>query len=193
MSRKVVYLDTETMRISDDVEGGWDNVQSFGVSMAVVYPMHIGMFGVYCEDSLSDMIKDVLADADLVVGFNLKHFDYQVLLPYSPGVNLYGLPTFDIFEHFKELVGANVSLNNISSNTLGIAKNGDPKDAPKLYWEGDITTLANYCIQDVDITRNVFRAAMHDKYLEYYDRNYKQLTRVDTSSWIDKVKVILNQ
>ena len=188
--RKVVYLDTETIRISDNVEGDWDNIQSFGVSIAVLYLSHLDMFGVYHESSLRDMTRNILADADVIVGFNIKKFDYQVLIPYS-AINLYALPTFDIFEQVEEQVGSRVSLNNISSNTLGIAKNGESKNAPNLYWQAKTTELANYCIQDVEITRQIFRNGVHDKYIDYYDRDLRQTVRLDTTHWVDRLKEII--
>ena len=188
--RHVVYIDTETIRISDNVEGDWDNIQSFGVSIAVLYLTKYDTFGVYHEDSLSDMIRNVLTEADVIVGFNLKKFDYQVLIPYS-SINLYALPTFDIFEQVQEQVGSRVSLNNISSNTLGIAKNGESKNAPNLYWQGETTTLANYCIQDVEITRQIFRNGVHDKYIDYYDKDLRQTVRLDTTHWLDRLKKII--
>ena len=102
---------------------------------------------VYREADLERLCQR-LTQLDLVVGFNLKRFDYQVLQPYT-AIKLAALPTLDILEEVNTLLGHRLSLNHLAEKTLGEQKSGDGLLALELYAAGKWEELESYCRQDV--------------------------------------------
>src|SRR5471032_1887594 len=76
MSRDIVYFDLETQRTANDV-GGWDKKRDMGMSLGVTYSTRLGEYRIFSEKRVDDLV-DQLLRADLVVGFNVVNFDYEV-------------------------------------------------------------------------------------------------------------------
>ncbi len=77
-------MDIETRRSAEEV-GGWHLASRMGVACAVVYDSADDRFHTYLEENLNRLM-DHLERLDLVVGFNVKRFDYRVLDGYRPVV-----------------------------------------------------------------------------------------------------------
>ncbi len=70
-----------------------------------------------------------LDELDLVVGFNIKRFDYRVLQPYT-NVTLEGLPTLDILEEVHTFLGFRLSLNHLAEKHPGGEEDGERSVGP---------------------------------------------------------------
>ena len=82
MSRhRVLFLDIETQRSAEEV-GGWHNKHMMRVAAVVVYDSREDSYSVFEEDRVHELIEK-LKTAELIVGFNIADFDYQVLKGYS--------------------------------------------------------------------------------------------------------------
>jgi DEAD/DEAH box helicase domain-containing protein len=102
----------------------------------------------------------------LIVGFNIKRFDYVVMGPYfersqksgvrSQGSVLDRLPTLDLMEEVANVLGHRVSLNALAVETLGAAKLGNGLDALGYWKRGEIEKLKAYCLEDVRLTRDLY-------------------------------------
>ena len=114
------------------------------------------------------MIKD-LQKLDLVIGFNNKRFDNQVLSAYTV-FNLASLPTLDIMEKVYVRLGYRLSLDRLAEHTLGVKKTADGLQALKWYKEGRIQEIADYCRQDVKITRDLFLFGLKNRYLLFKNK-----------------------
>jgi hypothetical protein len=77
----IVYFDLETQRTANDV-GGWERKRDMGMSVGVTYSRNLTKYRIYPEKRVDDLIQQLLR-ADLVVGFNIVNFDYQVLMGYT--------------------------------------------------------------------------------------------------------------
>jgi DEAD/DEAH box helicase domain-containing protein len=106
---------------------------------------------------------------DLVVGFNLKRFDYRVLQPYT-AIDLAALPTLDIMEEVQNNLGHRLSLGHLAEKTLGEQKTGDGLLALELYAAGKWEELESYCRQDVLLTQRLFAFGVEKGYLLYQHR-----------------------
>ena len=82
--KNIVFFDLETRRSFQEV-GGRHNICKLGLSVAVTYSTADGGYHHYTEETVDELIEEMKA-ADLVVGFNLLSFDYEVLRPYTGGV-----------------------------------------------------------------------------------------------------------
>jgi DEAD/DEAH box helicase domain-containing protein len=166
-NRKLGILDLETCCSAADV-GGWGQCHRMGVSLAVLQETSPERVTVFRETDLERLCR-LLTQLDLVIGFNLKRFDYQVLQPYT-GVKLATLPTLDILEEVNAVLGHRLSLGHLVEKTLGEAKTGDGLLALELYAAGRWQALESYCRQDVLLTHRLFEFGVRHGYLVYQHR-----------------------
>src|SRR5213080_4628937 len=118
MSRDIVYFDLETQRTANDA-GGWDKKRDMGMSVGVTYSTKLGEYRIYPEKQV-DALIDQLIRADLVVGFNVINFDYEVLMGYT----ILDLPhqcrTLDMLVDIEKALGHRLGLDTVASASLGV-------------------------------------------------------------------------
>jgi DEAD/DEAH box helicase domain-containing protein len=139
-----------------------------GVSLAVLHESHTGMATTYREHDL-ERLGQRLKKLDLIIGFNIKRFDYRVLQPYTK-INLAEVPTLDILEEVHNFLGHRLSLNHLAEKTLEEKKSGDGLLALELYAAGKWEELEAYCRQDVSLTHRLFEFGVRHGYLIYQHR-----------------------
>ncbi|MEJ2672926.1 MAG: DEAD/DEAH box helicase [Deltaproteobacteria bacterium] len=166
-NRKLGFLDLETCCSAADV-GGWGQCHRMGVSLAVLHESHTGMATTYREHDL-ERLGQRLKKLDLIIGFNIKRFDYRVLQPYTK-INLAEVPTLDILEEVHNFLGHRLSLNHLAEKTLEEKKSGDGLLALELYAAGKWEELEAYCRQDVSLTHRLFEFGVRHGYLIYQPR-----------------------
>ena len=170
------------------VEGNEDNLHSIGMSVGAVRDASKAHTYTYDEEHAKGLIAH-LHRLDLVVGYNIRKFDYIVLEQYG-GTMLKHLPTFDMFLEVQHLTGERISLANIVKRTLNI-------DVPKLgaaavdkWWNEEKQEVIDYCKSDVEITQKVFYHACKAGYLSYWDWSERGIVSIDTDDWADKCRLI---
>ena len=139
-----------------------------GVSVGVVYDSILDGFVTYFEDEIDQLI-DHLYRCQLVVGFNIRKFDYQVLSAYTTR-DLQQLPTLDLLEEIRNRLGYRLSLNRLVEETLGSKKTADGTKALAWYREGKLREIADYCREDVRLTRNLFLYAVECTHLLFRNK-----------------------
>lgn len=151
-----VFLDVETQKSFEEV-GGYLPAQ-----------LQISFVGICVRDGFSgegefqgffekDLPKlwPILETADVIVGFNITDFDMEALRPYYSG-DVEKLNVLDLLTRFKQSMGHRISLDAIAQETLGKAKTADGLQAIKFFRNGQMRELAEYCLQDVAITRDIY-------------------------------------
>jgi DEAD/DEAH box helicase domain-containing protein len=174
----VLFFDVETQRSFDEV-GGRHNIRKLGLSAAVTYSSADETFRHYTEETVAELIADLKA-ADLVVGFNVLRFDYEVLRAYTDDP-LDGIPTVDMLDHIHKRLGFRVSLDNLAGATLKAAKSADGLQAVRWYKEGRMQEILDYCQQDVEVTRQLYEYGQQNKHLKYQNRRYQ--TKLVAVNW----------
>lgn len=169
--KNIVYFDLETQRLADEV-GGWGNIPKMGLSVAVTYSSTDASFCHFTEDQADALVSE-LQGADLVVGFNVVRFDYQVLQPYTQ-VPLQTLPTVDMLQHIHRALGFRLSLDAVASATLGASKSADGIQAVQWYRQGEIDKILAYCQRDVEVTRDVYEFGLRHGCVHYRDRQRRK-------------------
>ena len=168
MVRDVVYFDLETQRTANDV-GGWSKKRDMGMSLGVTYSTALGAYRIYPENRVNDLV-DQLLKADLVVGFNVINFDYEVLMGYT----ILDLPhqcrTLDLMVDIEGKLGHRLGLDAIAGSTIGVGKTGDGLDAIRWWREGKMLEIAEYCCFDVKCTKLVHEYGMTNRKVYYNDR-----------------------
>jgi hypothetical protein len=167
---KQVFFDIETKRTFDQVGGAFPD--KLGISFVGVC-VRDGMHGPgemlsFFEHEL-DKLFPVLEQADVLIGYNSDHFDIPVLAPhYSGDIKRFG--SLDLMARFKDATGHRIKLDVIAKETLGKGKSGDGLDAIKYYETGQLDKLKQYCLMDVEITRDVYDYGMKHGKLKYKNR-----------------------
>lgn len=153
MKKNIVVFDIETKDAFSDV-GGKDFFEKLQVSVVGAYDYETDEFSVFEEKGLS-RLADRLSRKPLLVGFNSRRFDTPILQKYIP-FDLKKLPQMDILEEIARTLGHRVALDSIARATLGEGKTGSGLLAIKLWREGRLAELKDYCLSDVKITRNIY-------------------------------------
>jgi len=165
---RVLYFDLETQKSADEV-GGWGNTHKMKLAVGVVWDSLEQKYFSYLESEASQLAEK-LRKADLVVGFNVKKFDYGVLQPYAD-FDLQEVTTFDMLNYVSSLLGHRLSLDHLAQNTLNTKKSADGLVSLQWYKEDKIDKVVEYCKQDVKITRDLFLYGASNGYVKYKTRS----------------------
>jgi len=179
-------LDIETQRLAQEV-GGWSNARLMGLSVAVLYDGLAGEYRVFEEKDAPRLIER-LKELPLVVGFNLKGFDFQVLSAYTD-LDFSRLPCLDLLEEFHKAFGFRVSLDHLAQNTLGAKKSADGLQAVEWFRNGEMDKLIEYCRRDVEITKELFEFGLDKGYVVATNKQGRALKL--KVNWAEKMESLV--
>ena len=165
--KNIVYFDLETQKSADEV-GGWDRIRDLKMSVGVTYSTARGGYQIYPERDVEALIRE-LQRADLVVGFNVLRFDYEVLHGYTV-FDLGQLPTLDMLVVLHERLKHRLSLDSIANATFGLEKTSEGLQAIQWFKEGRLLEVAEYCCYDVKLTKLVHEHGARHRQLFYKNR-----------------------
>lgn len=169
-----LIFDVETQKTFDEV-GGY-HPEKLGVSFVGAIERKglpesdqaIEFRHCYFEADLPKLWP-LLESVDVIIGFNSNGFDLLTLKPYYRR-DVQDLPSLDLLEAVKSSVGHRLSLDAIAAQTLGTQKSGHGLDAIKYYRDKQWKKLADYCMKDVEITRDIYDFGRTKGYIKYLDR-----------------------
>jgi DEAD/DEAH box helicase domain-containing protein len=152
-----------------------------GMTVGATYSTGAGRYTIYGEDQVHDLVGQ-LQRADLVVGFNVINFDYEVLMGYTVIDLAHSVPTLDLMVSLEQKIGHRIGLDSVAQSTIGCGKTADGLDAIKWWRQGRKLDVARYCCFDVKVTRLVHEHGMANGEVFYHDRlGRKQRVGVDWS------------
>ncbi|MCB1035949.1 MAG: DEAD/DEAH box helicase [Acidobacteria bacterium] len=160
-----VLFDLETLRSADEV-GGWGKVHRMGIALGVVCFLEENRFEVYREERVKDL-AEALRSATLVIGFNSRRFDYQVLSGYTGEDYNRSLPTLDLLEDIHRRLGFRLGLGHLCSETLGAEKSADGLQSLEWVREGRLDLVEAYCRRDVELLRDLYLFGRREGYVLY--------------------------
>ena len=160
-------FDVETQRSAQEV-GGWHRADLMGISCVVLYDSKEDEFFEYLDDKVSLLVEH-LKRFELIVGFNIKRFDFRVLSGYS-NFAFKKLPVLDILEEVHKRLGYRLSLEHLARETLNAQKTADGLQALRWWKQGRIREIIDYCKQDVAITRDLFLYGEQNGYLLFKNK-----------------------
>ena len=164
----IVYFDLETQRTANDV-GGWDKKHEMKMSVGVTFSTADNKYEIFPESRVDDLIKR-LQRADLVVGYNVVRFDYEVLMGYTVLSLPEQLRTLDLLVDIEKSAGHRLKLEDVAQGTLGVGKIAEGLDAIRWWREGRVMEVAEYCCFDVKVTKLVHEYGAAHKELFFSDR-----------------------
>jgi len=167
-----VVFDLETQYTADEV-GGWDHIRDLRLSVGVTYRVVERSYRTYTEEAVDQLIAE-LREADLVVGYNVLRFDYEVLRAYTDDL-LLNLPTVDMLRDLHRVLGWRPRLDNVASATLGETKSADGLQAVRWFRAGELQRVIDYCRHDVEVTWRVYEFGKHNGYVQVRSRGWHTL------------------
>jgi DEAD/DEAH box helicase domain-containing protein len=170
--QRILAFDVETQYTADEV-GGWNNIRDMRLAVAVTYDAAQDTYHDYTERDVEDLIAD-LRRADLVVGYNVYRFDYEVLRGYTDDP-LSDLPTVDMLRDLYLRLGWRPKLDDVANATLGQSKSADGLQAVHWFRQGRTDKVLAYCRRDVEVTWGVYHFGRQNGYVQYRDRRWRVL------------------
>ena len=138
------------------------------ISLIGVYFYETDTYETFLEDDLPRLWTR-LEHADRIIGYNTKGFDNPVINHYYPGdINV--IPQLDLLEKIHQSLGYRVKLGLVAEATLNEGKSGSGLRAVELWKAGKIQELADYCLQDVKVTKEVYEFAREHGHVKFLDR-----------------------
>lgn len=167
---RYVVIDVETQRGFNEVDR--KKLYMLKISVACAYDSKTNSYYSYEEKELMKL-EELIRQADLVVGFNVRDFDLEVLAPYCLS-SVKTLPVLDLLVEFEKVRGHRISLQSVAQATLKSSKSGSGWDAIQMFKDGKIEELKKYCLDDVKITKEVYEYALKHKHLKFIsNRDYQ--------------------
>lgn len=162
-----VVLDIETKNAFADVGGPFH--AQLEISLIGVYFYDTDSYETFFEADFPRLWSR-LERADRIIGYNQKGFDNLVMNRYYPG-DLNEIPQLDLLEKIAASLGYRVKLDDVARATIGTGKTGHGLQAIQFWREGRLKELADYCLMDVKITREVYEFARAYGFVRWTDRS----------------------
>lgn len=183
-NRFPIVLDLETKRTFRETP----DPAKLGISVVGVFDFASGQKLAFFENEFSELFR-LIENCSLIIGYNILGFDIPVLSPYYHG-KLTDFPSLDLCELIREKIGRRIGLADVAKATLGKGKSGHGLKAIELYKEGKFEELKNYCLDDVEITKEVYEYAQ--KYRELYIPDGASKKRIPISVDLDQSRADIN-
>jgi len=165
-----VVLDVETKQTLDEV-GGY-----FPEKLDITYvgtciregQTGEGQLRGFFEKDFPELFQ-IMDQADVLIGFNIDGFDIPTFTKYYPG-DLKKLPTLDLMDRIKKSCGHRIGLDAVTKATFNLGKTGNGLDAIRYFKEGRFKELADYCLQDVKITRQLYDYGLKNGQIKFVNK-----------------------
>ena len=174
---RYMVLDVETQKGFNEVDR--KKLHLLKVSVACVYDSLHDSYASFEEKGLMKL-ELLLKNADLVIGFNIRDFDLEVLAPYFVS-SVKNLPVLDLLVEFEKVRGHRASLQSVAHGTLNASKSGSGWDAIRLFNEGRMEELTQYCMDDVKITREIYEYGCRHGTIRFMSNRDYQIHEVPVS------------
>ncbi len=176
---RAITFDIES--ISDSFVRGHIDVNEQELTVVGIHDSETGEYSSFFKGELPPLWP-ILERADMLIGFNSDVFDIPLLNRYYPG-NLSHIRSLDILSEVQKVLGRRIRLQALAEATLGKGKKGDGLKAGDWWREGKRDKVAEYCIEDVRLTRELYDYALANGVLKYKDLRDIRDIKMDTSHW----------
>lgn len=176
---KKVILDIETKNTF--AEAGSNDPRALDMSIMCIYESDTGTYSSFTEETLPNLWP-ILEKADLIVTYNGDHFDLPILNKYYNG-DLTKLRHVDLMKEIQKVIGRRVGLDSVAQATLNKGKSGNGLEAITWWKKGEVQKIIDYCMKDVEVTKDVYEYALKEQKLFYMDGKEKRNVPLDTRGW----------
>ncbi len=172
--RYPVVLDLETKHTFRE----FSDHKKLGISVVGLYDYATDTSHAYLESEFSELYK-ILENCSYIIGYNIVSFDLPVLQAYYYG-DVTQFKTFDLLDDIRMKLGRRLALNDLAKATLNKGKSGHGLQAIELYKQNKFDELSRYCLDDVQITKELFESGIANREVYYLNETGKATIHV---SW----------
>lgn len=176
---RAVTFDIES--ISDSVIRGHLDINEQELIVVAIHDSDTDTYSSYFREDLP-RLWPIIERVDMLIGFNSDVFDIPLLNRYYPG-DLSHIRSLDLLSEVQKVLGRRIRLQALAEATLGRGKKGDGLKAGEWWKEGKKDKVAEYCIEDVRLTRELYDYAMKHGVLKYKDLRDIRDIKLDTTHW----------
>ncbi|MEK7604685.1 MAG: ribonuclease H-like domain-containing protein [Patescibacteria group bacterium] len=176
---RAITFDIES--ISDSMVRGRVDVNEQELIVIATHDSETDAYTSYFREDLPKLWP-ILEHADMLIGFNSDFFDIPLLNRYYPG-DLSHIRSLDLLAEVQKVLGRRIRLQSLAEATLGRGKKGDGLKAQDWWREGKRDKVAEYCIEDVRLTRELYDYARKNGVLKFKDLRDIRDIKLDTSRW----------
>lgn len=176
---KKIVLDIETQNTFAEV--GKNDPTALDLSIMCIYESDTNKYSSYTIETLPSLWP-ILEAADLIITYNGDHFDLPILNKYYNG-DLTKMRHVDLLKEIQKVIGRRVGLDSVAQATLNKGKSGNGLEAITWWKKGEIQKIIDYCMKDVEVTKNVYEHAIKEQKLFYMDGTEKRTVPLDTRNW----------
>lgn len=176
---RAITFDIES--ISDSMVRGHVDVDEQELTVVAIHDSATGEYSSYFREDLPKLWP-ILEHADMLIGFNSNTFDIPLLNRYYPG-DLTHIRSLDLLAEVYRVLGRRIRLQSLAEATLKKGKKGDGLKAGDWWREGKRDKVAEYCIEDVRLTRELYDYALTHGVVKYKDLRTIRDIKLDTSLW----------
>ncbi len=161
-----IVLDIETSNTFQEVGGYFP--EKLDVSVVVAYFYETDTYEHFYQEDLPKLFHK-MERGGRIIGYNSIGFDLPVLNRYYAG-DLLKLPQLDLLQEIHGSLGYRIKLDDVASATIGTKKSAHGLLAVKWWKEGKKQEVADYCQQDVKVTKDVLEFGVKNGYILFDDR-----------------------
>lgn len=181
-----IVFDVETQKVFQEVD---NKVEKLKVSVVGAYNYADDSFHSFFEKDLPKLFQ-LFEKASVLIGFNIRKFDLEVLKPYYVG-DLSKFPILDLMDGIQQSLGRRIALDDLVKGTLNQRKEGHGFLAVNYFREGKFEELAKYCISDVRLTRDLYEYGKKNNKVYFFGPYGKVEIKIDWENNLQTSRVNL--
>lgn len=168
-----LVFDIETQNFFTDPGVGWDNFAALKISVVGVYSYDQDTYFTFEEHEM-DKLAELFNGAKRIIGFSMNRYDVPVLNNYfqklagkgaGVGPNLWEKERVDLLEEIELIMRQKISLSRLAEANLGVKKDRKGSEAIALYRDGKMDELKEYCLKDVQLTKELYDLSRKQNFL----------------------------
>jgi DEAD/DEAH box helicase domain-containing protein len=177
-----LVFDIETQNFFTSPEVGWGNFEALRISVVCVYSYAHDRYMSFEEHEI-DKLAETFGSSNRIVGFSMNRYDVPVIQAYFNRlgflhVNLWHKERVDLLEEIELTTGKRISLDRLARANLTTGKSHHGWEAISLYKEGKLDELREYCLKDVELTKDLYDLYRTRSYLFIPDRETGSVSKV---------------
>ena len=146
---------------------GWKFPGTMGLACVCIYKYPTDSFHLFGEYEI-DELQQMINESDVIVGYKNIEFDNPLLR--AAEIKIEDRKCYDILKEIQNQIGykKGTTLNDtVKANFPNAGKNGDGAAAPVLWQQGYHMKVANYCMNDVRITKMLLDRILRFGYIKH--------------------------
>jgi DEAD/DEAH box helicase domain-containing protein len=166
-----LVFDIETQNFFTDPGVGWDNFAALKISVVGVYSYDRDEYFTFEENEM-EKLAELFAGAKRIIGFSMNRYDVPVLNNYfqklrgkTAALNLWEKERIDLLEEIELIMRQKISLSRLAEANLGVKKDRKGSEAIALYRDGKMDELKEYCLKDVQLTKELYDLSRRQNFL----------------------------